>query len=74
MIGLAVILVGREVEAAWRSGSASAWERGVWAMFAVYSVSIVAWSIWYERRARCEVRDLADFQGQLIAEVTRVAE
>ncbi len=74
VIGVAVILVGREVEAVWRAGSASTWERGVWTAFAVYSVGMVAWSIWYELKARREVRELADFQRQLRAEVSQVAD
>lgn len=74
VIGLAIILVGREVEAVWRAGSASVWERGVWLVFAVYSVVVIGWSIWYERGARREVRELAEFERQLGAEAARVAE
>lgn len=74
VIGLAVILVGREVAAAWRAGSGNAWERGAWIAFAAYAVGMVTWSIWYERKARREVRELNDFQRQLGAEVARVAE
>lgn len=74
VIGLAVIVFGREVATAWSAGFASTLQRGVWMLFGLYSVGIVAWSIWYERRARREVRELADFQQQLGEEVARVAE
>ena len=74
VIGLAVILFGREVATAWSAGFASTWQRTVWMLFGLYVVGIVAWSIWYERKARREVRELADFQKQLDAEVARVAE
>jgi len=58
VIGLAVIFVGRDVAAAWRGGFESAWERGAWIAFAVYALSMLAWSIWYERNARREVHEL----------------
>ena len=74
VMGLTVILFGREVATTWRAGFASTLERGVWMLFGLYSVGIVAWSIWYERKARREVRELAAFQRQLGAEVARVAE
>jgi len=74
VMGLTVLLFGRYVATAWSVAFDSTLQRTVWVLFGLYSVGLVAWSIWYERRARREVRELADFQRQLGAEVARVAE
>jgi uncharacterized membrane protein len=74
VMGLALLLFGRDVATAWSAGFASTLQRGLLMFFGLYSIGIVAWSIWYERKARRELRELADFQRQLGAEVARVAE
>jgi uncharacterized membrane protein len=74
VMGLALLLFGRDVAMAWSAGFASTLQRGLLMFFGLYSIGIVAWSIWYERKARRELRELADFQRQLGAEVARVAE
>jgi uncharacterized membrane protein len=74
VMGLALLLFGRDVAMAWSAGFASTLQRGLLMFFGLYSIGIVAWSIWYERKARRELRELADFQRQRGAEVARVAE
>jgi hypothetical protein len=75
VIAIAALLVGRQIEAAWRGGSMSAWDRGIWIGFSIYSVGLVAWGVWYLRRARRELQGLAAMERELDLnpEVNRVA-
>ncbi len=57
VISLAVILVFREIEVAWRAGNVSLVD-SVWIAMGAYSLCVVLWSIWYRRQARREIREL----------------
>lgn len=72
IVGLALVVM----LTTWRGGSPGRWESGggAGALFGLYALGTLAWSIWYERRARREMRDLSEYEGQLNAEVVRVAE
>jgi hypothetical protein len=43
----------------------TAWERGVWISFGVYSIGMIVWSFWYIRRARRELRALDQLTHEL---------
>ncbi len=57
VVSVALILVSREVEVAWRAGQVSLVD-WVWIGLGAYSVAVIVWSVWYRRRARREMREL----------------
>lgn len=57
VISVALMLVFREIEVAWRAGEVNLVD-WVWIAMEGYSLCVILWSVWYWRRARREIREL----------------
>lgn len=75
VIVIAALVVSREIATAWRVGAVSTVDL-VWIGLGAYSVAVIAWSVWYRRRARREIRELDAITQELATggETHRVAE
>jgi hypothetical protein len=75
VISVAVILVAREIEAAWRAGEITVVD-WVWIALGAYSLAVILWSTWYRLQAQREIRQLDALAQDLVQreEGSRVAE
>lgn len=71
VICLAMVVMAREIAAAWREGEVRSVD-WVWIGLSAYSVAVIVWGVWTWRRARREIRDLdALEQGLSSSEAAR---